>query len=398
MTMHARVGTKLITQNLLVSAAFYETGERLTWASIQDLCALINLFCLFDNVTVLGREANPHVLRKNNSRVFEVLDDQEFVQIHDAIRGNTAEEISLAARSHLRSVLPANTDVNRYDNFLRDALNPHEVWYGLINVPDHGQDFGSLPEWLVNEPSYTEFLKKLENEIPRSYTFMARTFLYLGYADVGGFTFVPDTTRIPVVQQICDREEDLRQKLLLDLRDGVLEAIREANREQPRPPTDKIWDVITPLAAIVFSRAKAKSDIARQMAELRYDLRDVRGQLKKLETAALGGGTREEEKEAQAKWKELLDEIGYNFNTRESLISWRALLNFGVAVSNVIIDHYSIINWLGMLTALPTESIAHLIKQRPIIEIHGLKPEIPGTLDLKHDVNRLFGTVMPSSD
>jgi hypothetical protein len=45
--------TRLITQNLLASAAAYERSDRTTWSSIQDLCAFIDLFCLYDNVLVL---------------------------------------------------------------------------------------------------------------------------------------------------------------------------------------------------------------------------------------------------------------------------------------------------------------------------------------------------------
>ena len=208
------VGTKLITQNLLMSAALYETPHALDWASIQDLCVLINLFCLYDNVVVLGRQANP-VQQRNDSGIYEVLSDQEFVQVHEVTDKKTTEEISRVARSHLRSVLRPGTDTSLYDSLMKRSLHPSEVVFGLTRLPDQVQpdqvqDFGFIPEWLVDEPSYDEFLSKLENRnnVPRSYTFMARTFLYLGYSDVKGLSFTPDTARVPVVEQICRSEED----------------------------------------------------------------------------------------------------------------------------------------------------------------------------------------------
>jgi hypothetical protein len=61
-------GSKLTTQNLLTSDALYETPNRLDLSSIQDLCTLIDLFCLYDSIQVLGedRKLKP-ILRRGSS-------------------------------------------------------------------------------------------------------------------------------------------------------------------------------------------------------------------------------------------------------------------------------------------------------------------------------------------
>lgn len=49
-----RPGQRLITQNLLASAALFESQERVNWATIEDLPALIDLFCLYDRAIAIG--------------------------------------------------------------------------------------------------------------------------------------------------------------------------------------------------------------------------------------------------------------------------------------------------------------------------------------------------------
>ncbi len=277
------VGTKLTTQNLLTSAAVYETRHPSDWSSIQDLCVLINLFCLYDNVLVLGREASPHVLlRQNRSSIYEVLDDQKFVQVDAVVDKEMAKKVSSAARSHLRSVLPAEADINKYDNLLSQALRADEVAFGLTRKPDRGEDYLTIREWEKRPPSDRAFLAKLENghNAQRSMTFMARTFLYVGYMNVRRLAFVPDTTRVPLVDMISKREDDLRGSLL--------KVLQKSNKEQPQTQPDEIWDTITPLAAIVLNGARTRDGIARQMADLRYEMTDLRARLRQLEEATLG--------------------------------------------------------------------------------------------------------------
>src|SRR5262249_48885058 len=149
----------------------------------------------------------------------------------------------------------------------------------------------TIREWEKRRPTDREFLSKLESpEMNRSWFFMARTFLYVGYTNVQRLAFVPDTTRAPLVGMISKRENDLRGSLLATL--------DESNRRQAETEPDEIWETITPLAAIVLSRAQTRSAIARQMADLRDELRGARVRLRRLEKAAFDAETRTEEKAA----------------------------------------------------------------------------------------------------
>src|SRR5262245_40135807 len=121
---------------------------------------------------------------------------------------------------------------------MQASLDPGEIGYGFVDLPDQAQDIGPVFASLAHHPSYDEFLSKLENRnnIPRSYTFMARTFLYLGYSDVSGLPFTPDTARVSVIEQICEREEDLRGKLLNTLHESI--------KKRPLPRANAIWDAV----------------------------------------------------------------------------------------------------------------------------------------------------------
>ncbi len=383
------VGTKLTTQNLLTSAAVYETRHPSDWSSIQDLCVLINLFCLYDNVLVLGREASPHVLlRQNRSSIYEVLDDQKFVQVDAVVDKEMAKKVSSAARSHLRSVLPAEADINKYDNLLSQALRADEVAFGLTRKPDRGEDYLTIREWEKRPPSDRAFLAKLENghNAQRSMTFMARTFLYVGYMNVRRLAFVPDTTRVPLVDMISKREDDLRGSLL--------KVLQKSNKEQPQTQPDEIWDTITPLAAIVLNGARTRDGIARQMADLRYEMTDLRARLRQLEEATLGNETRTEEKAALRKWHEINKEISRSFGEGGSLLTRKNVFDFGAPALKTGLDPANPANWLKLMAALPFEALGRLINRRPVVELIRLKNDIPGTGSIKKNIKRLFGDVI----
>ena len=84
----APFGRRLTTQNFLISSSFYERDEKLGWDSINDLSTLIDLFCLYDDVAVLGRQTNLFFDQKN-SDIAALFNQTKFVRILD---GYEAEE------------------------------------------------------------------------------------------------------------------------------------------------------------------------------------------------------------------------------------------------------------------------------------------------------------------
>lgn len=51
---------RLVIQNLIFSAASAERRKQADWKQIRDLASLIDIFCLYDEIHVLGREVNAH--------------------------------------------------------------------------------------------------------------------------------------------------------------------------------------------------------------------------------------------------------------------------------------------------------------------------------------------------
>jgi hypothetical protein len=316
------------------------------------------------------------------------LDDQEFVQVDTVVDKKTAKKVSIAARLHLRSVLRPKADIRKYDDLLSYALRAENVAAGLTWKPYRSnKDRRTIRKWEKRPPSDRAFLAELENDKAnrglRSITFVARTFLYLGYMNVQQLAFVPDTTRLPLVDKICKRENDLRGSLL--------ETLEKSNREQLQTEPDKIWDTITPLAAVVLSRAATRNDIARKMADLRHEMTDVRANLRKLEEAALGNGARTEQKSALRKWHEINKEISRTYVGGGSLFSRKDILDFSVSALNVALNPVNPANWLKLIAVLPSDAVGRLINRRPVSAIISLKQEIPGSGLLRKRINHLFG-------
>lgn len=126
-------GRRLITQNLFSSAAVFEREKHPTWLSIQDLSTLIDLFCLYDQVIVIGRGMR-FPFRKLRSDLLDLLENSQFVVVDDP-EAEDVENITKTAQMHLAAFL-GESEVGRYEGLLRYALSPHEARYGLRYIPD----------------------------------------------------------------------------------------------------------------------------------------------------------------------------------------------------------------------------------------------------------------------
>jgi hypothetical protein len=78
MAHESTAGRRLITQNLLTSAAFAVREKRPDWLSIQDLSLFIELYCLYDNSVVIGRDAN-YAIYNWDDPLFDLLRRTNFV-------------------------------------------------------------------------------------------------------------------------------------------------------------------------------------------------------------------------------------------------------------------------------------------------------------------------------
>src|SRR5436190_2125352 len=121
---------RLTTQNLVISAGVATEGHHVDWPAIKDLSTLIDLFCMYDSATVLGRPNNDLI----PFELGNLLLSSRFLNI-DSPGGDKTEHVSAAARSHLLAYLGGDED-DSFDELLQVALSPGEALYGLHGEPD----------------------------------------------------------------------------------------------------------------------------------------------------------------------------------------------------------------------------------------------------------------------
>ena len=228
-------------------------------------------------------------------------------------------------------------------------------------------------------------LTALDNDkaFHRGTTFLARTFLYLAYADIHRLPLTPDQTRTRILEPIVQSEKQLR-KMLLEKLGGEFEKNYFA-------ADTRIKRNITPLASIVFERAYPEpKNIAKEMVELRYDLATLRERLSKLDTL-LENGTRADELSAARKWNQVFQEIEKAFGVGQGLVSLENTLTFAEAAGKVAEKPVSPASWVKALT-LPVEVVRRMLARLPVVEIHGL--QFPSAARLQTVANRLFGEIL----
>ena len=117
----SRSGRRLITQNLLAGAALHEDKrQQITWDTVHDLSVLIDLFCLYDRLEVMGRQAYS-MLPKVNSDFHGAL--KGLLHVDDVRR----EEVLAAACGHLVAFLGENRSVTEFEPLFHRMQNPDSI-------------------------------------------------------------------------------------------------------------------------------------------------------------------------------------------------------------------------------------------------------------------------------
>jgi hypothetical protein len=381
-----RHGERLVTGSLLGSAGSFEHVERISKASLQDLSVLIDLFCLYDRVVLIGPQEMRITALRLSSELTRLLYESAFVEIHD-LCAEEIEAMSVAAQRHLAAFLGVG-NVDRYDRLFRFALSPGETSHSMRFEPHGTPDIERWRSLLSSPSSREDLLCRLqdENSIARGFTFLVRTFLYLGYADVTKLTFTPDAVRCPVLDGILRDEDKFLRQALMDKLQSVWE-------QHPTSGYRGLRRTISPFAAIVFERAKNRCEIVPQMVALRKELEPFRERLHGLEETALWG-SRDEAVDAERRWGQVLGEIETNFGSDPHLVSIKRAIAFAESAVGTIADSpTSWKDWLSGLTSLPLEVAARLYSQRPAIEIHRLRSQLPSPGRLAQSAERMFGPV-----
>ena len=376
-----RPDARLITQNLVISAAFALEFSEPDWASICDLAVLIDLFCMYDSAVALGRGLGPTISKPSLN---DTLQKSGFLRFELADDGALIESVTKAAKGHLLAYLANQSLGDDLDELLRKSLNYHATSYGLNNIPDRvGElDLGSasLKGAISSKKLFRELFE--QHHKLQATTFLIRTFLYMGYQDVKGLVFVPDVVRTAVAGKIVANEDEVRKKLL-----SALGQRRKAT-SVPQPPSP---ERISPLAAVVFERSAKKRDIVPQMLALRTELTPLRERLGRAEQKIFYGKGAEE-RDSINEWDRVVSELAKRYGKEPHLISISSMLKFGSELGEVTDDAKSAKNWMGLLLGLPFKVISRLLARRPAVELHNLRKEVPASMRLRNEISRLFGS------
>jgi len=385
-----RPDSRLVTQNLVLSAAFALEGHPY-WSSIRDLAVLIELFCMYDSATALGRG----IIGGRFPELGDLLIKSGFLQLRSPTDDKTFRRVVEVARCHIRTyyagrerAVPAKGKLEKSPGFvdmLASALNHHE-FQNLTSVPEspeEGVDYGDLDDLDLSLFLHTDLephtipgeLQEKEGQ-RRAARFIARTFLYIAYQEVSGLVFVPDAVRESVIEDVVAMEDVVRGKLLAALK------VQETHASDVRR--------LSPLAAVVFERASHRSRIIQEMKRLRDELAPLRERLRKAERKIFyGKGTKVGA--AKAEWEMVAAELKKSFGDQPQVICLRSILRFGSDAGELADEPLKAKSWMTLLLGLPFEAASRLLSRRPAIELHHLRREMPGSIRLWESVQRLLG-------
>jgi hypothetical protein len=380
-------GQRLITQNLLASAALIESQERVNWTTIEDLSALIDLFCLYDRAIVIGHK-NDRPQFGTQSGLFDLL--QDFVNFRPPEEEIKVEAFSRSATQHLATFLGDEKDSDRFKFvFAKVFRSAHYNW--AVTPPDTPDDLEIGKQWLLAAPAHADLVELLKGKSEYAYNatgFLVRTFFYLAYANVHQIVFTPDTTRASVLENILAKEEQFRGRLLKRL-------------QEPWKDHQMLDGRVAPLAAIIFKRAYPdKRNIPMEMAKLREELAPLRKRLHDIEDRLLWRSY-DEALAAEAQWNYILAEIERDFTElafkhASAEVKIRKALNLAGPVGDLMDKPMSPGTWAKALLGAPLEAVYRVLRRRPVIEIHRLKHQLPGPLQLEGLISNLFGEVRES--
>jgi hypothetical protein len=342
---------------------------------------LIDLFCLYDDVAVLGRQTNAF-FDQRESDFSTILEQQDFVKILDGYEDE--KKVSEISYMHLRAFL--GEDKAPYaEELVSYVLNPARFNFGFSLDPHRDEQFLVGQRLLRNASSVDEIRRRLDAKDyeARQITFVVRSFIYVGYSNVHQLPFTADSTRMKMLSSALDGQDELRTKLLEKLRRSVeLGAISEPTELQRR---------ISPLASIVFDRAwPGRGNIPKLMEQLRKELAPMRERLKEAENAAIWG-VQAEELSAVRKWNSVFEEIEQAFGRDERLLSIRRGLNFAGLGATAIGELKKASGWAKVLLDLPVDAAQRMLARRPAIELFNLQKEIPGSARARRRIADLFG-------
>jgi len=370
-----RVRRRLVTQNLLASAARFEQPGKPEPGTIDDLSTFIDLYCLYDKLVLMRDPSSEHLLDAHSS-LFTLLKKNKTI-IQEDIPSEVSKVIRKDAEQRLRIFLWGE-DSDETEDWLADFMDPENIKRQMKQWslhPEKKEHFSIGRKWLKNVPSYKDLLGQLQDENERRSTFfVARTFFYLAFANLTKYTFTPDAARSAVAVPVLTRERLFIDELLNTLKSDY----------KPHAVYPELEAMISPLSVIVYERAARKETIISEVEALREELASTREAIQSLEDEALNKGEKQKQK-ALKKWKGILAEVHSNFKGVGLRITREQALNLGEAALEIP-NPKSLLKPINVTW----EFIERIVKRGPVIEIHKLVPQLGSTDRVERAIKRLF--------
>lgn len=264
--MQAPPGVRVVPKNLFLSAqrALSDNAvhaKSVTKSNLRDLCTLLSLSVLYDEVETLGNKgefdegSKPYIAPEYKSI-------QELTGLKIRVGPSPEEFDSVLRKSISFAVEPfsnagKNIDIDRLKIEIGTSLRE-----GVSTIPDDWKDFAEGEKLLLNHG--------LEDKRSGAERFWLRSFLYAGLAASRRRSLVPDTVRSWGLPDLIGARPDYARAL-------------ETAIEHKYPP-DKVRALlldsavpVPPFAAGIFIRAgNSRHKIAHELKALREELTPVR--------------------------------------------------------------------------------------------------------------------------
>jgi len=370
---------RLITINLLVSAADFESNEAMDLVALENLCHTIDVFCLYDQAVVLRR--GDAIRPDRESDLFDALEDAKFLSFIQS-SPQQVNAICRVASTHLAPALGIS-DPDTYIKLFQSAWGAEDYFIDMKS--------DSTPR---TEEDWKTQLRQERDILSRTNAFIARTFLYLACASQLGYVLTPDVQRHPILAHAADQEEFFRGR--------ILQVLRQKYKDFFDGYGDpKLRGKVSPCAAIVFQEAKGKkSSIPWEMTRLRGKLTSTRDSLRTLEQE-ISSNQDDPYKQLQAfdKWNKMVDDLARNYlkpsfrnlSTERKILS---ILNLSSTPMKDLVglaaQPHDPTKWAQTISDLPLDKLVLSLKLRPLIDLYTvLQPS--SLLSLGPLVVSLFG-------
>ena len=375
---------RLLTQNLVISAIAAERarGRGVRWPAVADLSSVIDVYCLFDEAHVLGRNVNVHE-GYSRSELMRLL--SPFIT-SDYIADEAAKRVRAVAAAHVQSAL-RETSGNESKEKTSTAFEDDIASAALPQLQEATGPFDFGQDWTVDTLLSPMVPSDAEHQfLPRQSSYYIRTFLYLAYSDAFRIPLTVDNGRQAVVDSILEREDTLAGNLLSTL--------KKAYASHGHAMYTSVRQRVSPLAAIVFDRAAtARSSVAEEMQTLRAELAPLRTEIRVAEYAMLNGSY-DDEQEGIIRWQRVFEELKRSYGDEPALVTARSALNFGENAAKLVDDGGKAESWLKTLLSLPANVISRIVARRPVIEIHRLRNDVPASARLVRSIESVCGPLL----